>query len=173
MIFVILISVVILSYVIVIQTWIFNPENPSLIEGDVAQQDLRAPRNIEYVSDVLTDQARDDAERAVEPVYGSPDPQISRGQLEILQSVLDAVTGIRQDATATQTQKIASLQNIQYYQFSQEALYSMLALSSDQWDMVRQEASKVLESVMRNPIRTDTIDATLNSLFFSASRIHT
>ncbi|MFN2216759.1 MAG: HD family phosphohydrolase, partial [Anaerolineales bacterium] len=92
------------------------------------------------------------------------DPQISRGQLEILQSVLDAVTGIRQDATANQTQKIASLQNIQYYQFSQEALYSMLALSSDQWDMVRQEASKVLESVMRNPIRTDTIDATLKSL---------
>jgi cyclic-di-AMP phosphodiesterase PgpH len=164
LIIVIMLSLVILSYVIIAQTWLLDPENPSLLIGDVAQQDLRAPRNIEYVSDVLTDQARSDAERAVAPVYGSPDPKISRGQLEIMKSVLDLITKSRMDAAATQEQKQEVLKNIQYYQFSQEALYSMVALSAERWDMVAHEASNVLESVMRDPIRTDDIDATLKNL---------
>ena len=164
LIIVVMLSVMILSYVIIIQTWLLNPDNPSLLLGDVAQQDMRAPRNIEYVSDVLTDEARSEAERAVAPVYGSPDPQISRGQLELLQSALDLITKTRTDTTTTQVQKQEILKSIAYYQFSQEALYTMLALSSERWDLVRQEASSVLESVMRDPIRTETIDATLQNL---------
>ncbi|HEY6072020.1 MAG TPA: hypothetical protein VIV15_01175, partial [Anaerolineales bacterium] len=36
--------------------------------GDVASRDLQAPRDVEYVSQVRTEDARQAAERAVQPV---------------------------------------------------------------------------------------------------------
>ncbi|MFC2064890.1 HD family phosphohydrolase [Chloroflexota bacterium] len=158
------ICVVILSYLIIVQTWLVESDSPTLILGDVAQQDLRAPRNIEYISEVLTDEARAEAERSIEPVYGSPDQQIARGQLEILQSVLDTISKTRQNVIATRSEKQAALEAIEYYQFSQESLYSMLALSDERWSIVKQEAYNVLENVMRSAIRTDSLQSTMQDL---------
>ncbi|NUQ60178.1 MAG: hypothetical protein HUU12_12505 [Anaerolineales bacterium] len=41
-------------------------------EGDVAQTTIQSPRDIEYVSEIRTEEARKAAESAVQPVYSSP-----------------------------------------------------------------------------------------------------
>lgn len=46
-------------------------------EGDVAQTTIQSPRDIEYVSEIRTEEARKAAESAVQPVYSSPDPAIA------------------------------------------------------------------------------------------------
>src|SRR5664280_1568510 len=81
----------ILAYIAIVQPWSLRQISLPLSTGDVAPQDLRAPRNILYVSDVLTEAARVEAERAVAPVYNPPDTAIARAQSEKLNSILQSI----------------------------------------------------------------------------------
>ena len=57
----VLVSATILSYLALIQPWSLRQTSLPLAVGDVASQDLRAPHEIQFVSKVLTDAARDDS----------------------------------------------------------------------------------------------------------------
>ncbi|HBG74430.1 MAG: hypothetical protein A2X25_14015 [Chloroflexi bacterium GWB2_49_20] len=152
-------SVVILSYAILIQPWAFRPASPSLQLGDVAQQELRAPQKIEYVSKILTEEARTEAERAIEPVYAASDPTVARGQLDNMRTLLEAISGVREDKIASLDEKQADLVSLENYDLSQDTSNDLLTLPDERWTLVKREASNVLDVVMRSPIRSDGLDA--------------
>jgi putative nucleotidyltransferase with HDIG domain len=127
--------------------------------GDVAQQDLRAPRKIEFISDVRTKEAQVIAERAIEPVYAASDPAIARVQLEKMRTSLAAISAIRENLFYTPAKKLADLLAIENLELNEETANGLLALGDERWDLVRREASTVLELVMRNQIRSDGLDA--------------
>jgi putative nucleotidyltransferase with HDIG domain len=166
---VILFSSVILAYAILIQPWSFRPASPSLQIGDVVQQDLRAPKYLEYTSEIRTEEARNEAERAVEPVYAPPDPTIARGQIENLQNILEAITGIKVDPIATYDEKFADLIGIKDLNLSEQTSYNLLLLTIDRWDLIRSEALNILEQVMRGPIQSDVLDAIKEGLVYKVS----
>src|SRR5450759_3723843 len=53
----------------------------NLNAGEVAAEDIRAPHSLNYESDILTNQARDDAERSVPTQYDPLDPRVARQQI--------------------------------------------------------------------------------------------
>jgi len=109
----VLVCVTILSYLALIQPWSLRQTTLPLAVGDVASQDLSAPHDIQYVSKVLTDSARDTAERAVAPVYVPPDPSIARTQATTLTDLLQSISTIRSDNTTSLEDKKAALIAIQ------------------------------------------------------------
>jgi putative nucleotidyltransferase with HDIG domain len=154
----------ILAYIAIIQPLSLRQISLPLAVGDVAAQDLRAPSHIQYVSTVLTDAARSDAERAVAPVYNPPDTTIARAQSGKLSSILQSITTIRDNAVITSDTKkadLVALQNVSLLPATQDYL---LALSDPRWDLVQTEAFSVLEQAMRNPIRTENLDSVHQSL---------
>jgi hypothetical protein len=166
---VILLCVVILSYAILVQPWAFRPASPSLKIGDVAQQELRAPKYIEFISELLTEEARTEAERAVDPVYAPPDPSVARAQLEKLHNVLLTISRVRNDPISTNAEKITSLVAIKGSNFDQEISSNLLFLTNERWELVKAEASNVLEQVMRAPIRSDGLDSVMQGLVYKVS----
>jgi putative nucleotidyltransferase with HDIG domain len=156
--------VVILTFSIIIQPWAFREESPSLKLGDVAQQEIRAPKKIEYVSQVRTEEARAEAERAIEPVYAIPDPTVARGQLEKLRSFLITISGVRADQSSVMEDKLSDLLAIEDYGINQDGSNTLLSLTDERWDMVKREASNTLELVMRNPIQSDNLEAVRQGL---------
>src|SRR5512136_1379691 len=58
------------------------PRAPSvpLQVGEVASQDVSAPHALSYTSDLLTEEARQEAEAAVPDSFDPPDAQIARQQ---------------------------------------------------------------------------------------------
>jgi len=166
---VILLSVAILSYAILIQPWAFRPASPSLQIGDVVQQDIRAPKNFEYTSEIKTEEARSEAERAVDPVYAPPDPSVARGELEKLQHAMKLIDNIKADPISKYDKKLADLVAIQDVNLSQSTSTNLLLLTTERWDLVQMEASNVLEQVMRGPIRSDGLDAIQQGLIYKVS----
>ncbi|MFH2040742.1 MAG: HDIG domain-containing metalloprotein [Chloroflexota bacterium] len=156
---VILTSVVILSFVILIQPWSLVSDNPTMEVGDVAQQDLYAPKKIEYISEVRTKEAQDVAERSIAPVYAESDPAVGRLQLEKMRTSLASISAIRENAFYTPEKKLVDLLAIKDLELNEESGVALLALSDERWDLVRREASNVLELVMRNQIRTEGLEA--------------
>ena len=126
--------------------------------GDVAPQDIAAPAAATYESQVLTGTARLAAEATVVEVFDPPDGRIARQQLEKLQAVLDFVTAVRADpfsSSETRQQDLAALADIDLSPASARAL---LDLPESRWEAVRQEASAVLEEVMRGEIRQGRLE---------------
>ena len=137
--------------------------------GDVAPRDLQAPRDVEYVSQVRTEDARQAAERAVQPVYAPPDATVARQQIERLRTTLQYISLIRDDPNAAPAQKEADLAALSDIRLDPGDIQQILALPSTRWDAVQQEALSVLEQVMRGAVREDGLDTARRGV---ASRIN-
>src|SRR5215213_7629113 len=67
--FILLVLVSIISYVALIVPLVNIPAASPLQIGEVSPNDYQAPRTHSYISEVLTEQARKDAENDVPPFY--------------------------------------------------------------------------------------------------------
>jgi putative nucleotidyltransferase with HDIG domain len=159
----VLICISILAYVAIVQPWSLRQISLQLSVGDVAPQDLRATRNIQYASDVLTEAARTEAERAIAPVYNPPDPAVARAQNEELNSILASISDIRtnQDTLEQKKNEIARIQGLAIQPVSQNVL---LALTDTRWDLVQAEAFTLLQQAMQNPVRTEDLNSVRQNL---------
>ncbi len=160
----VLACVSILAYIAIVQPWSLRQISLPLSLGDVAPQDLRAPRNIQYASDVLTEAARAEAERAVAPVYIPPDTAIARTQSEVLNSILVSISAIRTNQEATLEQKKTELIAIQGLTLQPGSQDVLLILTDTRWELVQTEAFTVLEQAMQNPVRTEDLDSVRQNL---------
>ncbi len=131
-----------------------------LAVGEVVPQDIRAPREITYISHVLTEKARSEAERKVAPIYTHPDPAIARRQLERMQEVMDFLTAVRHDPYASDVQKrswVLAVEELRDLPLND--VNTILALPDDAWMRVRQECRALLDEVMRQEaIRPQDVD---------------
>ncbi|HLE51216.1 MAG TPA: HDIG domain-containing protein [Anaerolineales bacterium] len=126
--------------------------------GEVAAQDIVAPRALTFSSEILTDRQREAAALAVPSIYTTPDTSVARRQLERLRAALAYITTVRADAFASSIQKVADLSALEDIHFDQETAESILSLSDTRWQAVQQEAIVVLEQVMRTAIREDRLE---------------
>jgi len=160
----VLVCVSILAYVAIVQQWSLRQTSLPLSVGDVASQDLRAPRNIQYASDVLTDAARTEAERGVAPVYIPPDTSIARTQSKELNSILVSISAIRTNQESTLEQKKTELNVIQGLTLQTDSQDVLLTLIDTRWELAKTEAFKLVEQAMQNPVRTEDLDSVRQNL---------
>ncbi|MEW5830542.1 MAG: HDIG domain-containing metalloprotein [Chloroflexota bacterium] len=161
---VLLLAVSVAAFIALILTLPSQPDNVPAQAGEVAQQSIQAPRTVEYVSQILTERARQAAENQVAPVYAPPDPAVARVQIEHLRSALQYITIIRNDAYAGPDQKLADLSAMQDLHLDDETATTLLGLPQNRWDILQQETLSVLEQVMRSSIRQDALETVRRSI---------
>jgi cyclic-di-AMP phosphodiesterase PgpH len=156
---VLLILVSIISYGALVLPELLLPTAVPLEPGDVSPNDFQAPRTYQYISEVRTDQARQDAENSVLSVYAPPDPSIARGQIERLRAALEYITLVRSDLNATPAQKVADIAALSDIQLKPATVEAILALPDSRWEAIQQESLSVLEQVMRPTIRDHELES--------------
>jgi cyclic-di-AMP phosphodiesterase PgpH len=154
----------VLAFVSLLLPFALRNLNLTVKLGEVASQDLRAPAKAEFVSEVLTEQERDRVEREVSPVYSPPDEPIAREQLELLREALSRIEQIRSDQTLPFTEKQAAIAGVQGLQLPPDVTAALVNLSDARWNLIEQEALRVLEQAMREPIHDDTVESVRSSL---------
>jgi len=160
----ILLFVATLIFFIIVLPISFRP-TPSLLNiGDVAFQDIRAPRSFSYVSEYLTGITQDEAEKSVAPVYLPADPAISRKQIETLKSIINYISSTRVDTFAENEQKVEDIQAIEIITISENTVNVLVNLSDERWDSIQAESLYVLEQVMQNSIREDQVSVIQRNL---------
>ncbi|MBN2548853.1 MAG: HDIG domain-containing protein [Anaerolineales bacterium] len=136
-----------------------NSPEPPIEAGLVAQTSYFAPTTFSFVSDILTEQRRQEAEKAILPVYTPLDTRVARQQLENLHAIMAFISSVRADAYATQGQKLEDLAAIEDIQLSEETSLTILGLTDARWQILQQEAIVVLERMMSSEIRPEGVDA--------------
>lgn len=127
--------------------------------GDVALRDYQATKEIDYVSEIRTEEARQAAESAVQPVYTNSDPAIGRQQIDRLNTTLQLITSIRDDTSIEFDVKRTQLADLSDVHLQPEMVEFVLGISPSRWVVVQQEAARVLEQVMRRAIHESDLEA--------------
>jgi putative nucleotidyltransferase with HDIG domain len=159
-----MVAVSVASYAALAFPLSLRPPSPPLEVGDVAPRDMQAPSAMQYVSQVRTEDARDAAEKAVLPIYTPPDPTIARQQIDQLNSTLQTISFVRLDTTTTTDQKVSVLSSLNGLSLTPDAVQEILAISDSNWNDVQRESVRVLELVMRGPVRPDNLDLVKNDI---------
>ena len=154
---------VLIFFALILPTYITSPTESYRV-GEVANQDIVAPRAITYISEIRTEQQREIAARAVAPIYTPPDPAIARRQLERLRATLAYISNVRADAYASIDQKIVDLAALEDIRLDQDTARKLLTLNESRWQAIQQEAIAVLEQVMRSTIREDRLEEVKNDI---------
>ena len=136
-----------------------RPTTQAVDVGDVAQITMQSPRDIEYVSEIRTEEARKAAESAIQPVYSLPDPAIARQQIEGLRVILQNITSVRGDVELTIEEKKSKILSLSDVRLKLETVDYLLNISDSRWDVVQAESVRVLEQIMRRAIYEDKLDA--------------
>lgn len=128
-----------------------------LAAGEVAQQDVVAPRRITYESAIRTQAARERAAQAVPDYYDPPQSRIRRVQVDQARSALEFVTIVRQDGLAPVGLKLDYLQAINDIGLSRAMAERILQLSEEDWQLVVAEVPLVLDQLMQEEIRETSL----------------
>ncbi|MBM3181136.1 MAG: HDIG domain-containing protein [Chloroflexi bacterium] len=153
-----IVAVSFISFATLTQPIGLRPTTQAVDVGDVAQITMQSPRDIEYVSEIRTEEARKAAESAIQPVYSLPDPAIARQQIEGLRVILQNITSVRGDVELTGEEKKSKILSLSDVRLKLETVDYLLNISDSRWDVVQVESVRVLEQIMRRAIYEDKVD---------------
>lgn len=158
--FVLMATLIIAFYDIFIE---FNPITTLRI-GDIAQRDIVAPVSEPFVSDILTEEAREQAREAVPVEFFAPDPTVAQRQTQIAGQILDFIDNVRRDPYSTPVEKVDDLEQITALELSDRISNLILDFDDDTWNDIRSEILTVLPRVMRGAITADELETVRISL---------
>jgi putative nucleotidyltransferase with HDIG domain len=137
------------------------PGSIGLKAGDVATEDIRAPRSATFVSQSQTNAARDEAAKAVAPQYVAIGPlaDIKARQLasyDQMSSQIASVLG-RRDAgdLAPGESAVETLRSVSDLSVAQAEQIAQMSLA--EWRSVTDAGREVLESAFSGPIKEDEL----------------
>jgi len=139
--------------------------------GQIATEDILAPKTLTYTSDYLTKQARTNAENLVQDVYLPPDSQIARTQIEKLQKVIAEINLIRIDPILSIESKNTALTGLKDITFTHSSAQFILSLNEDTWNILSQESLRVLELTLRTSIRDTQVSQSAENVINNVSYV--
>lgn len=141
----------------------FFPRQLSVNEDDIAVRDIRAPQSKTFVSDVLTEQAREQAAAAVPEVLVF-DSSLRTRQLTSLSDAATAVAAVRSNDSLDASAKRARLLGIQGLSgLSRTSIDTVLTLSDERWSRVTAETQRVLGDILNTSVAPEAVAAEQNS----------
>ena len=155
-----IVAVSLISFAALTTPLALRPVTQTLDVGDVSQTTQQAPRDIEYVSDIRTEEARRAAESAAQPVYSTPDATIARQQIERLRTTMQYITSVRTNVDLTFDEKKSNLVALSDVRLKLETIDYVIGISDSRWEIVQAESLRVLEQVMRRAIYEDKVEST-------------
>lgn len=154
---VVLLFVCAICYFVVSESQNRQRANYALSVGSVSTLDITAPSTLTYVSEIQTENARNQAESRVSPVYLAADQSISRDQVAKLRDALGYIASVKADSFSSDQQKAGDISNLNQSAFNRETIDDIIRLNAPQWESVRRESLVVLEQVMRSPLKIDDL----------------
>jgi putative nucleotidyltransferase with HDIG domain len=120
--------------------------------GDIVPEDIRAPSQISYTSQIETNSARAAAASRVDDVYDPPNPRIGRQQVLTARQALALIQVVRADPFADEDLKLKYLGQIEDLSLSGDVASELLSINDAQFEQVGQEIVNLIEEAMSGAV---------------------
>lgn len=124
----------------------------SVTLGEPVPQEVVAPQSKTYISEVLTDRARQTAVAGVPDEYTTIDLGIGREQNNFALSVFSFVDVVRADSLATADKQQAYLQSIVDLTIDNQTAADFLSFTPSEFAAVRDNVSQIIQDTMREGV---------------------
>lgn len=104
--------IVALGLTLILSFQLFQPSDVIVTLNEPAAAEIVAPYTHTFTSEVLTEQARADAAKAVSDQYTALDLNIGRTQLNLASQMFNYIDTIRADSQANQARKIQDRKSV-------------------------------------------------------------
>jgi putative nucleotidyltransferase with HDIG domain len=136
------------------------PSNRVILEaGDVSREDILAPRDLTYDSEIRTKQAQDAAAASIPETFDPPDASVARQQEVRAQQILEYVGTVREDPYASLEDKAGWIDAIPDLDLTPSVISQTLALNNEEWQEAADETVRVLFRAMQGEIRDTEVPA--------------
>lgn len=132
--------------------------------GDVSPQDILAPYDLTYVSEIRTAQAQNAQAASVQNIYDPPDTSVARAQEVKAREILEFISTVREDPYASPEEKAGWIAAIPDLDLSPAVISQTLALSEEGWQAVTDETVRVLIRAMQGEIKESQVPAVRRGL---------
>ena len=137
--------------------------------GDIVPEDIRAPGDVTYVSDIQTERARGVAANSVEDIYDNPDPRVGREQVRLMSRIMAFITDVRADPYADTELKHTYLQAVEALTISRDHATALLQMSDNQFGLVARETVGLIEDAMSGTVQEGNLRDVTASLELKVS----
>lgn len=138
----------------------FLPSSRVILEaGDVSREDILAPRDLTYGSEIRTKQAQEAAAASVQDIYDPPDASIARQQEVRARQILDYIATVREDPYASLEDKASWIDAIPDLNLTPSVISQTLTLNDEEWQEAVEETVRVLIRAMQGEIRDSQVAA--------------
>jgi len=124
----------------------------SVTLGEPAPEDIVAPQSIVYVSEILTEQARDQAAASIQDQYTPLDLSIARAQKNLVRSVFSFIDTVRSDPFANRDTKYEYLAEIHDLTIEPQIADDLLTMNQTDFDTARDNILQIVEGTMRQGV---------------------
>ncbi|MBP6471879.1 MAG: HDIG domain-containing protein [Chloroflexi bacterium] len=145
--------IIALGLTLILSFQLFQPSDVIVTLNEPAAAEIVAPYTHTFTSEVLPEQARQDAAKAVPDQYTALDLNIGRTQLNLASQMFNYIDTIRADSQANQARKIQYLQAIQTAVIDELVAADLLAMNEAEYTVARQEVLDIIDTVMRQDIK--------------------
>jgi len=126
-------------------------------EGQPSPRDLAAPSSTSFVSEILTEEARQAAAESVEPAY-RVDNQILAELAEEIDNYFNLITRAQNNADLSEESRIQTLREDIKFPLTAEEAAALLKVQPDALNQAKAQVTAVVRQVMENGIQKEALD---------------
>jgi cyclic-di-AMP phosphodiesterase PgpH len=144
-------AIVVAGTASVYATWV--TDSVVLQEGEIADRSFRAPRTETFVSELRTEERREEAYSDSRNVVLREDPSVAQGQISDLNESLEAIDDIREEDDGDEIEQVQAVAE----GLSETQVESLFDLDPAGWSRVRAESVRLLEEVFSEEISSEDV----------------
>ncbi len=137
--------------------------------GDIAPEDIRAPHDVSYVSEIDTQAAQDIAVSSVQDVYDPPNPRLGRQQVSKARQMMTFIEDVRADPFADNVLRGQYLGQVTTTELSDETIDKLLSVPESQFALVEREVVSLIEESMSGPVKEGLVENVRSQLELKVS----
>lgn len=149
--------VVVLSIALTLALIPIEPEQSVPHLGEIANIDIRAPADLQFESDILTQRAQD-AAAAVVPTFVTTDGNVGLNQTAALERLLARIDGVRSDPDFSSEERADALAQVPGLSLDPRGQVLTLGFAAAQWALVRAAATALLTGLFESNILDEDVD---------------
>jgi hypothetical protein len=130
--------------------------------GERSLDEVISPQSINYISDVLTQQAIQAADDSVPDQYTTIDLSIARAQNNLARAVFNYINVVRADTLADQETKLANLFAVESVTIDEEVATILLSLNDTDYHAAVENILQIVEDTMRSGVVEAQLSAAKN-----------
>jgi cyclic-di-AMP phosphodiesterase PgpH len=135
-------------------TW--STDSVVLQEGQIADRSFRAPRTETFVSELRTEERREEAFSDSRNIVLREEPSVAPEQIGELTSALDAIEEVRQEFGEADEESVEQVRAVAEGLSDAQAAV-LIELSAAEWNSVSNEAERLLEDVFTEEISSEDV----------------